>query len=108
VYVEQTLDVLGQLSLLCRRGNTDFVLAAVPSPWQISAEASTGPGVRALAGLDDHALYGSRAPFDTLAGFARKTRFATAIRRPPLVRAERPERLYLNNAARFSPAGHEL
>ncbi len=108
VYVEQTLGVLEQMADLCRRSHCEFVLSAVPCPWQISAEASCGPGVRARAGVEEHALYANRAPFDTLADFASRTRVGFCDAWAEFRQAERPERLFRKNAARFSPPGHEL
>ena len=108
VYIDQTLEVLGQLSNLCRQANCEFVLADVPCPWQVSAEASDGPEVRARAGVEPHALYKSMVPFETLGAFAAKERIPFCSAVAFFRRAEQPERLFYRNAARFSPTGHEL
>ncbi len=108
VYTDQTLEVIGQMALTCRRANAEFVLAVVPCPWQISAEASNGPGVRERAGLQDHALYKSRLPFDTLSAFAERENIPYCDASTVFLRQEHAERLFRENAPRFSAMGHEL
>ena len=108
VYVNQTLDVIGQLARVCRQSHCQFVLAAIPAPWQISPKASDGPGVRARVGVDAQALYASRVPFDTLSAYARKEGIAFCDPSPLFSRAPHPESLFRRNAARFSATGHEL
>lgn len=108
VYIAQTLGVIGELSDVCRRSHCEFVLAVIPAPWQVAAEASSGPGVRARSGVEQHAVYHSRAPSDTLSAFAKKERIRYCDARATFVGTPRPERLYLRNAAHYSAAGHEL
>jgi hypothetical protein len=108
VYVDQTLDVIGQMARMCRRSNCQFVLSAVPAPWQISAEAAGGPGVRTRVGVEEHVVYGSRVPFDTLSAFAGKEGILFCDPSGVFGRVQRPERLFRRNAARFSATGHEL
>jgi hypothetical protein len=108
VYLGQTLETLGQLSGVCRRTNSQFVLAVVPAPFQVSADASSGPGVRTRAGVEEHQLYKSRVPFDTLSSYARKETIRFCDPSTIFLRAKQPERLYRRNVARFSASGHEL
>jgi hypothetical protein len=108
VYIDQTLDVISQISEVCRRSNCQFVLSAVPSPWQISAEASSGPGVRTRVGIEEHSLFKSRLPYETLSAFSRKQGILFCDPSTVFVRVKQPERLYRRNAARFSATGHEL
>jgi hypothetical protein len=108
LYTDQTLEVIGQMALACRQANAEFVLAVVPSPWQVSADASNGAGVRERAGLREHTLYKSRLPFDTLANYAQRENIPYCDPSPAFVNAEHPERLFRDNVARFSAAGHEL
>jgi hypothetical protein len=108
VYVDQTLDVIGQLARTCRRSNCQFVLSVVPAPWQISAEAAGGPGVRTRVGVEEHVVYGSRVPFQTLSAFAGKEGILFCDPSGVFGRTQRPERLFHRNAARFSATGHEL
>lgn len=108
LYIEQTLSVIGEIARTCRRPGGEFVLAAIPCPWQVAAEASDGPGVRERAGVETNVRYGSRAPFDTLSGFAKKEDILFCDASVIFSRVERPERLYFKNAPRFSATGHEL
>ena len=108
VYIDQTLEMIGLMAGACHRANSEFVLAVVPYPGQISAEASNGPNVRERIGLQAHVLYKNRLPFDALSGYAEKENLLYCDPSPVLVRTERAERLFQNNAARFSATGHEL
>jgi hypothetical protein len=108
LYIDQTLEVIGQMAVACRGANSEFVLAVVPCPWQISAEASNGPGVRERVGLRGHTLYKSRQPFDTLSAYADKENIPYCDASTVFVRAEHAERLFQENSARFSATGHEL
>jgi hypothetical protein len=108
VYIEQTLGVIGQTAELCSRSSCKFVLTIVPCPWQVSAEASNGPGVRSRCGVPEHVLYTNRAPQQMLAAFAKKEGIPFCDVSRLFARFERPERLFLKNAARFSATGHDL
>jgi len=108
VYIGQTLDMIGLLNRVCRRTNSQFVLSVIPAPFQISAEASAGPGVRTRAGVEEHVLYKSRVPYDTLSAYARKETVPFCDSSTIFLRVKQPERLYRRNVARFSASGHEL
>jgi len=108
VYIDQTLEVLGQMAGACHRANAEFVLAVVPCPWQISAEASNGPGVRERAGLQPHVLYRNRLPFDSLAAYSQRENILCCDPSPAFSGAEHAERLFRDSAARFSATGHDL
>jgi hypothetical protein len=108
VYIGQTLETIGQLNGVCRRTNSQFVLSVVPSPFQISAEAAAGPGVRTRAGVEEHILYKSRVPYDTMSAYARKESILLCDSSTSFLRVKQPERLYRRNVARFSASGHEL
>ena len=92
----------------CHRANSEFVLAVVPSPWQISAEASNGPGVRERAGLQEHMLYKNRLPFDSLSAYSERENILYCDPSPVFTRTEHAERLFRDNAGRFSATGHAL
>jgi len=108
VYIDQTLDVIGQIGRVCRRSNCQFVLSPVPAPWQISAEASDGPGVRTRVGVEEHTVYKSRVPFNTLSAYARKAGILFCDASLVFGRVKQPERLFHRNVAHFSATGHEL
>jgi len=108
VYIDQTLEVLGQMASASHRANSEFVVAVIPSPWQISADASNGAGVRERAGLQERVLYKSRLPFDSLSAYCEKANILYCEPSPAFSGAEHPERLFRENVARFSASGHEL
>jgi hypothetical protein len=108
VYIDQTLDVIGQMASACGRANSEFVLAVVPCPWQISAEASNGSDVRERVGIQSHTVYASRLPFESLFAYANREKIACCDPSAVFARAPHAEQLFRDNAARFSAAGHEL
>jgi hypothetical protein len=108
VYINQTLDMIGAINNVCRRSNCRFVLSAIPAPWQVSAAAADGPGVRTRVGVEERAVYKSRVPFETLAVYAKKSGFLFCDPSKVFVRVKEPARLYRRNAARFSAMGHDL
>lgn len=107
-YIGQTLEAIGQIHRVCQRTNSQFVLSVIPAPFQISAEACAGAGVRTRVGVEEHLLYKSRAPYNTLSGFARKESIRFCDPSTIFLRVKQPERLYRRNVARFSASGHEL
>lgn len=108
LYIDQSLEMIGLMAAACHGANSEFVLAAIPSPWQVSADASNGPGVRERAGLQPRVLYKSRLPFDALVSYAQRENILYCDPSSVLGRAEHAERLFQNKAARFSATGHEL
>jgi hypothetical protein len=108
LYIDQTLEVIGQMAAACQRANAEFVLAVVPGPWQISAEASNGSGVRERAGLQEHTLYTNRVPFVSLSTYASRQKILYCDASGAFTRADHTERLFRENAPRFSATGHEL
>jgi hypothetical protein len=60
IHVRQTLDPIAHIQTLLAGSGIPLIVAACPAPWQVSAAASSGPGVRARAGVAQHAHYRSR------------------------------------------------
>jgi hypothetical protein len=85
-----------------------FVVATYPAPWQVSPAASSGPGVRENAGVAEGAVFTSRAPFDAVASYLEKRAIPFCDASPAFTASAEPEKLYLENAPEFSPAGHSL
>jgi hypothetical protein len=108
IYIGQALAPIDSLNLLVHRAGADLVVATYPAPWQVSTETSGGEGVRAAAGVPDGTVYRSRGPFDLLAAWTAERNIPFCDASPAFQQAEHGERLYLRNAPRFSPAGHEL
>lgn len=108
IHVEQALSPIERLGRLAERHFSRLVVSTYPAPWQVSASASGGPGVRDAAGIPPHAVYRSRRPFDTLKQYAQRRNIAIHDASPAFQTAKDPETLFLKAAARFSAAGHEL
>lgn len=108
VYIDQSLmPVVAMRDLVAGLG-AQLLVVACPSPWQVSADASNGEGVREQAGVSRDAHFRSRRPFEIIAEFCRAHHLAYCDVSPAFQRAERPERLFLKHAAALSPEGHAL
>jgi len=108
IYVAQALSPLGHLDELVRANGAQLVVAACPAPWQISARASNGPGVREKAGVGADACLRSRRPFETLAAFCQSHHIPFCDVSSAFAAAEEGERLFLKNSPGLSSAGHAL
>lgn len=108
VYIDQTLAPLRHLDDLARSAGARVIVAACPAPWQISAQASNGEGVREQAGIGKDAYLQSRRPFETVAHFCRTNQIPFCDVSPAFTGDSQPDRLYLKNAAAFSAEGHAL
>ncbi|MGH7202792.1 MAG: hypothetical protein ACREJB_19455, partial [Planctomycetaceae bacterium] len=108
VHIEQALSPIGPLQQLADGVYARFFVSVVPAPWQVSPAASSGPGVRSAAGVPDGVVYRSRRPFELIGGELAERQVPFCDPSPSFARVERPERLYLQNAAALSQHGHEL
>ncbi|HLJ09876.1 MAG TPA: SGNH/GDSL hydrolase family protein [Planctomycetaceae bacterium] len=107
-YISQALGPIKHLDDLVRRSGGRLVVAACPAPWQISAAASNGEGVREQAGVAREICLGSRRPFEALAEFCQSHQIPFCDVSGAFAQASRPELLFLKNAAAFSSEGHAL
>lgn len=108
IHIRQAFEPLHQLHDLLATIGTQLVVAACPAPWQVSATASNGPGVREGVGVAHDAHCQSRRPFEQIAEFCKSHSIeycdvATAFHQTP-----QAERLYQVNAAAYSGEGHAL
>jgi hypothetical protein len=108
VHINLALNPLKHLSDLTRSTGGRLIVAACPAPWQVSAQASTGGKVREEAGIAADACLKSRRPFEAIAEFCDAQQISFCDVSTTFAQAGRPERLFLNNAAAFSPEGHAL
>lgn len=91
---------------LCQSTGISFLLMTSPKPWQVSEKCSRGDGVRLAAGVAQDACFSNRAPFDVLARFAERSRMHFVDGSQVLATGRDPESNFLNNAPRWSAAGH--
>ena len=108
VYINQTLDMIGAINNVCRRSNCQFVLSAIPAPWQVSAAAADGPGVRTRVGVEEQRCTKAASPSKRSPFMRKRAGFSFVIRRKSSSVSKSPRRLYRRNAARFSAMGHDL
>ncbi|MGQ0634845.1 MAG: SGNH/GDSL hydrolase family protein [Planctomycetaceae bacterium] len=108
VHIAHALEPLISLRDLAATRATPVLVVACPAPWQVSAAASDGEGVREQMGVGRDACYRSRRPFETLAEFCRRNRLEFCDLSPAFQQMPQAERLYLTHAAMYSKEGHLL
>ncbi|MFN0197944.1 MAG: SGNH/GDSL hydrolase family protein [Planctomycetaceae bacterium] len=108
ISIRQTLEPIGQLKELTRATSARFLLAIAPAPWQISAHASSGTGVRAQAGVGESEFFSSRDPFDRIQEFARLHQIDTVEPSVEFLQFDNPDRLFLQDYPQYSRLGHAL
>jgi hypothetical protein len=108
VYIDQAFSPLRHLDDLARSRGVKLIVSACPAPWQISAQASNGEGVREQAGIGKDACFQSRRPFELIAQYCQANQILFSDVSAAFMSDSRAERLYLKNAAAFSAEGHAL
>ena len=108
VYIDQALSPIATLRDLAAAVNAQLIVVMTPAPWQVSATATDGPGVRAASGVPAEAVYRSRMPFEAISGVCRRENVSCCDLSPAFLSFDQPERLYLDHAPRLTPLGHEL
>lgn len=108
VHIQQALGPLKSLDDLTRSTGARLVVAACPAPWQVSALATNGDGIREQAGVGRGVFFRSKRPFETLAEFCQTHEIPFCDVSTKFVEHSQPEQLYLTNAAAFSADGHVL
>ena len=107
-HIQQTLAALGDVSRVASAGSCRLLITTCPTPWQVSATASSGKGVRAAAGIPSDTVFNSPLPFRLLAEAAQKRGLPLCDVSGEFRQQPNPDRLFLKNAPRLSPQGHEL
>ncbi len=107
-YIAQALSPLVELNGLLQGGYTGLIVAVSPAPWQVSAEASNGAGVRERVGVGAAVIMHSRRPFKIIGEYCQAHNLPLCDTSPAFQQAERGERLFLTNAAALSSEGHAL
>jgi hypothetical protein len=108
ISISQALQSIDAVHELSRRAGAEFVVAAVPAPWQVSAQASNAPAVREAAGIPVSAVFLNNQPFELLQAHL-DPRGVVLCNPIATFRAfPKAERLFLANSPQFSPVGQEL
>ena len=108
ISISQAFASIDAVHELSRRAGAEFLVAAVPAPWQVSAQASNAAGVREAAGIPVSAACLGNRPFELLQAHldARGVPLCNPV---ATFRAfPKAERLFLANSPQFSPVGQEL
>jgi hypothetical protein len=107
-YVQNALKPIGQLAEMAREQDALVVLAVVPAPWQVSAEATGDPAARKRFGIAPSVVYDNRKPFDLLAAAAADAGVEYFdVSQIFSHQAGNPEELYLHTQPWLSARGHE-
>lgn len=108
VYVTQSFSPLEQFRKLVDGTKSNFVVCTTPVPWQVSATASNGDGIRESFGVGKDEWIQSREPFETLGDFTTKHRILFCDLSSAFMRDQSPDRLYFRNSPDLTAAGHDL
>lgn len=106
--VESTLRPVASLSRLLRHHGIPLVLATYPQPWQVSADATPLPPIRAQYGIGQNTVHMNDRAFRKLEAFARANGIPFLDATAAFRQAEDPARLFLGSDFHFSPRGNEL
>lgn len=108
IYIEHALEPLVAMQHLCQKSGAQFTVSCIPQPWQVSANASDGPGVRTAVGLQSGKMYSNSYPFDQVSKYCQEHQIP--LHNPVSYFRQQPqnENLFLKNAATFSPRGHQF
>lgn len=108
MHVRQALQPIDRIERLAKRMGAEFLVAVIPAPWQISANASNTKQARGPAGIPLNALYRSQTPFQTLGEFLRERKIPFCNPVSEFRGTDSVEALYWSRTPRLSPAGHQL
>ena len=109
-HIQQSFSALADVHKAASDLSSRLLITTCPAPWQVSARASSGRGVREACGVSDDALYQSDLPFRLLleSEFVKQLGLVVCDSSTVFREANQSEQLYLTNAPRLSAAGHEL
>lgn len=107
-HIQQALASLGELSRFTSASSTRLLIITCPAPWQVSATASSGEGVREAAGVPSELFCRSTLPFQLLAQAVNARHLSLCDVSDEFRRQVNPDQLFFNNAPRLSEVGHEL
>jgi lysophospholipase L1-like esterase len=103
-----TMAPIANLAVLLRHHKIPLVLATYPQPWQVSADATSLPPIRAQYGIGYNTVHLNDRPFRKLAAFAAEQGIPFVDATAEFRRDAKPASLFLSNDFHFSPAGHAL
>ena len=108
VYIDQAFSPIEFMATVARQINADFVVTAVPTPWQISESASTGPGVRQSVDVPQNAVYLSSRPLELLGNYCQERNILFHNSVPEFRSHAEADALFLTNSRGLSELGHKF
>ncbi len=107
-YIQQAFSGLADVHKAASLSASRLLITTSPAPWQVSARASSGRGVREACGIPDDTVYQSALPFRLLTEFVKQRGLVICDSSAAFRDAPNSDQLFLSNAPRLSAAGHEL
>jgi len=107
-HIQQAFSALSDVHKAASNSSSRLLITTCPAPWQVSARASSGRGVREACGIPHDTVYQSELPFHALAEFVKERGLVICDSAPAFREAVNSDQLFLNNAPRISAAGHKL
>ncbi len=107
-HIQQAFSALADVHKSVSLSESRLLITTCPTPWQVSARASSGRGVREACGIPDDTVYQSELPFRLLAEFVKQRGLVVCDSSAVFREAANSDQLFLSNAPRLSVAGHEL
>ncbi len=107
-HIQQAFSALADVHKAASLSESRLLITTCPAPWQVSARASSGRGVRAACGIPDGVVYQSELPFRLLAEFVKRRGLVVCDSSATFREAPNSDQLFLSNAPRLSVAGHAL
>ncbi len=107
-HIQQAFSALSDVHQAASMLSSRLLITTCPAPWQVSAKASSGRGVREACGIPDGALFQSELPFRMLGDFIKQRGLVVCDASAVFRQANNSDQLFLKNAPRLSVAGHDL
>lgn len=107
-YIQQAFSGLADVHKAASLSASRLLITTSPAPWQVSARASSGRGVRDACGIPDGTVCQSELPFRLLDEFVKQRGLVICDSSAAFRESSNLDQLFLNNAPRLSAAGHEL
>lgn len=108
MHIQQAFASLSDVYKAASISGSRLLITTCPAPWQVSAKASSGRGVREANGIPADTVYQSELPFRLLTEFVKQRELMICDSSVAFRESSHPDHNFLNNAPRLSAAGHEL
>ena len=107
-HIQRAFSSLADVHKAASLSSSRLLIVTSPAPWQVSARASSGDGVRESCGIADGAVFQNDLPFRLLADFVKQRGMVVCDSSRAFREAANAEQFFAKNAPRLSAAGHEF